>query len=309
MILDWTCDSEKTITYILGIFLCIGGAVSYLPQYIALIKSKQAKGISELSLLILNIGALCLACNSLILNWWQFECYKFCGFLLCTGNLLAFYQIFIGWIIVFPLYLIFVYFQYKFNNNYNYSTTELSPGVSESLELLEPPNSEKNLQSQSQSQSRSYKTCFYELSYVITYVIFLIVIILLLTIEKFTYNNVNVLYIVAYILGICSMVCSGIVWIPQIIKLIRYKDEEGLSLTMFLIQTPGSAIIIVFQAILNHQDVTTWISYVFNFTEQLIIVIILIVLMIRKYKQQQTLLTKEFSDVGNTLVEDGIYIN
>ena len=247
----WTCQAESSLTYVLGVLLCIGGILSYFPQYIALMKSKQKPVVSELSLLFLNIGSACLACNSLILNFWRFECYRYCGFWLCSGNLLAFFQIVSGWIIVFPLYLLYVCVQYKFNNT---------------------------------SQS-TYRTCLYELSYVITYGVFIIVVVLLLGIEKVEYNNVNMFKIIAYVFGIISLVCSGIVWIPQIIDLIRYKNDEGLSLAMFLIQAPGNVLIIIFQAILNHENWSTWISYVFNLIEQLVIVGILIAL---KCKKRQT---------------------
>ena len=269
---QWTCQLESPVTYALGIFLCIGGMVSYFPQYIALLRSKQEVAVSELSLLFLNIGSACLACNSLILNFYKFQCYHYCNFWLCSGNLLAFFQICVGWIIVFPLYLIFVCMQYKFRN------------ISQT----------------------SYRKCFYELSYIIMYCVFLLVVVLLLAIEKFTYNNVNVFDVIAYIFGIMSTICCSIVWIPQIIKLVRKKDEEGLSLIMFLIQTPGNAIIIVFQAILSSQNWSTWIAYVFNLVEQLIIVVILIVLKCvnwkRRRKEEED--AKEFSDVNNFLFDD-----
>ena len=299
---DGTCESESIITYTIGVLLCVGGILSYLPQYITLINSKKAKGISESSLFILNVGSFFLACNSLILNWWKFECYNHCNFFLCTGNLLAFFQICIGWIIVFPLYIIYVYLQYK----YNRTNVELERGDSTS-----------DPESFSKKDSEVKKCCkwnfsdnqrkIYELMYVILYAVFFIVVVILLTIEKFTYGNVNVLIVVAYILGICSMICSAIVWVPQIIKLIRTKENDGLSLFMFLIQTPGSAIIIVFQAILNKQNVTTWISYLFNFIEQLTIIVILIILKIKKYREKQKLKAKELENIGEVLISDGIY--
>ena len=60
------CVQESTITYVIGVFLCIGGILSYLPQYIALINSKEEPVISELSLLLLNIGSASLGNNILI---------------------------------------------------------------------------------------------------------------------------------------------------------------------------------------------------------------------------------------------------
>ena len=306
---DWTCENESIITYTIGVLLCVGGMLSYLPQYITLINSKKAKGISESSLFILNVGSFFLACNSLILNWWKFECYDHCSFFLCTGNLLSFFQICVGWIIVFPLYIIYLYMQYKHKHE-NGNTSE----IIDSQQVIESDGiSEINMEDSSDIKKcckwnfSDKKRKIYELLYVILYGVFFIFVVILLTIEKFTYNNVNVLVVIAYILGIFSMICSGIVWIPQIIKLIRTKDNEGLSLFMFLIQTPGSAVIIVFQAILNKQNVTTWISYLFNFIEQLTIIIILIMIKIKKYREKQKLKMKELENVGEVLISDGLY--
>lgn len=190
---------------------------------------------------------------------------------------MPFFQICIGWIIVFPLYLIYVRVVYKFRG----------------------------------TSKKSYKNCLYELSYVITYAVFLLVVILLLAIEDYTYKNVNVFVIIAYILGIISMVCWSIVWIPQIIKLIQKKDDQGLSLPMFLIQTPGNGLIIIFQAILNHQNWSTWIAYLFNLIEQLIIVVILIVLKCISRSERNRIESQkhleEMEDVSSSLLEDGLY--
>lgn len=99
------------------------------------------------------------------------------------------------------------------------------------------------------------------------------------------------------------MIASGIVWVPQIIKLIRSQEKGGLSLLMFIIQTPGSAIIIIFQAILNKQNWSTWISYVFTLLEQLIIVALLVRLKYKKWKDTQF----ELHNTTNELVDDGLY--
>ena len=77
--LYYSCNYQPIYNYILGVVLCIGGIISYAPQYYAIIKTKQSKGISELSLLLLNIGSFCLTTNSFILNWWKFKCYNSSG--------------------------------------------------------------------------------------------------------------------------------------------------------------------------------------------------------------------------------------
>ena len=109
------CKAQETYTYVLGVILCVGGMLSYFPQYYSLIKTKQHKGISEMSLFFLNLGAVCLTANTFILNWWKFGCYNQCSFWLCTANLLSMFQIMVGWIMVSPLYFIFV--RYKIRNS------------------------------------------------------------------------------------------------------------------------------------------------------------------------------------------------
>lgn len=230
------CNIQPIYTYVLGILLCIGGTITYFPQYYSLIKSKHSKGISELSLFILNIGSACLAANSFILNWFKFQCYSNCSFWLCTANLLSLFQIIIGWIVVFPLYLIFVRYKIKHSEN----------------------------------------RILYDLVYFIVYTVFILIMILVGLFEKVK-DNIEFFQISAYSLGIISMICTCIVWMPQIIKLIRTKEQGNLSLLMFILQTPGNILIIFFQ-LLYHQSITTWGTYAISFAEQLTIVIILLIL-------------------------------
>jgi uncharacterized protein with PQ loop repeat len=48
------------------ISICFAGCVSYIPQYYSLIKSEQIKGISEISLLIMNVAGATLTANAFI---------------------------------------------------------------------------------------------------------------------------------------------------------------------------------------------------------------------------------------------------
>lgn len=105
------CNGPPKAELILGSILCVAGMISYFPQYYSLIKTRQAMGISELSLFILNVGSACLVANSVILNWSKFACYNTCGFWICTARLLPLWQISVGWIMVLPLYLIFIRFK------------------------------------------------------------------------------------------------------------------------------------------------------------------------------------------------------
>lgn len=240
------CQAEPFYSYILGICLCVAGIVSYLPQYYSLIKSGQTTGISEISLLILNIGGATLAANSFILNYWKFECYDRCSALLCTANLLPLIQIFIGWIVVLPLYLIFIRFKIQ--------------------------TSKKRLLS--------------DIRFILTYMIFVVVMLIFGIIEKVYIGNTNFFKIAAITLGIISAICSCIVWLPQIVKLIKTQEAGGLSLLMFGLQTPGNIMIIILQ-VLYRQNWSTWIAYVVLLAEQGTIVIILLVFKYRELRNQR----------------------
>ena len=169
-----TCTVEPVYSYVLGILLCVGGMISYFPQYYSLIKTKQHKGISELSLFILNIGSACLAANSFILNWYKFECYHHCSFWICGANLLSMFQIMVGWIMVFPLYLIFI--RYKIKN--------------------------------------SDKRIIYDIIYIFIYIFFILVMIIVGLSEKFKTNNISFFKITAWILGgVISPICLSLIHI------------------------------------------------------------------------------------------------
>lgn len=234
----YTCQGQPVYNYILGIILCIGGIISYFPQYWSIIKTKTTKeGVSELSLFLLNVGSACLAANAFILNWTKFQCYYTCAFWLCTSNLLSMIQIIIGWIMVCPLYFIFIRYKIK--------------------------NSEKRL--------------IHDIGYVSIYVLFILIMIIVGLSEKlYSHDSSKFFTVSAKLLGISSAICSSIVWIPQIVKLLKTKKQGNLSLLMFVMQTPGNAIIIVLQ-ILYYQNWTTWFCYVITLIEQGIIVFILLI--------------------------------
>ena len=209
---------------ILGIAICIGSVGSYIPQFYNIIKHKSIKGISEMSLVILNIGLMCLTLNSIIFSWDYFtydQAYK----------LLPFIQISISWVMVLIYYIIFIIYKFK--------------------------TFEKRILS--------------GVSYLLAYLIFGIVIISLAIGEKIGGENVKFFHIFANVLGYTSAFCNGIVFIPQIITLYINRSNGNLSFLMFLLQTPGNVIIIVFQAVLYKTALSTWITYVILFIEQSII--------------------------------------
>ena len=76
-------------------------------------------------------------------------------------------------------------------------------------------------------------------------------------------------------MGIASSVLNGLVYIPQIYTLLKEKNNGNLSLLMYALQTPGNVVIIIFQALIYKQAVSTWITYVVVLFEQGIILSIM----------------------------------
>jgi len=245
----YECIHQPAYAYVLGVALCLGGIISYIPQYYSLIKSGSHKGLSEFSLLFLNVGAACLAANSFILNYARFQCYSHCSFWLCTANLLSFLQIAIGWLMVLPLYLIFVRFK-----------------------LLES------------RQERILN----DVLYVCVYLIFIILMVIFGIAERALSADSRFFFgVAAKVLGGLSTIFSCVVWLPQIYKLVKTQRPGSLSLAMFLMQTPGNVLIIILQ-ILYGQSWSTWLTYVVTLAEQATIVVLLLYFRYRDERRLRT---------------------
>lgn len=118
-----------------------------------------------------------------------------------------------------------------------------------------------------------------------TYVGFVLIVVIISILERTVYEHKqsNEFFVAfAYALGIISSAASFIVWIPQIWHLIRHKRREGLSLTMFLVQAPGSIVVVIFQGVIYKQSVISWMPYAINALEQFIVAGLLIWLKCRE---------------------------
>lgn len=258
------CTIDSVLGYIVGPLLCIGSIVSYVPQCYIIVKTKTIKGINEFSIILLGVGNFCLTLNSLILNWGKWNCFRKCGFWLCMAHLLPFYQILVGWIMVFVFYIVFM--KYKIKN----------------------------------TENKLIGALFYSL----LYLGFIAIVVTIAVGEKIANRGppqIAFFQVFAQILGYASAVCSAIVWIPQIYTLILTKKSGNLSPIMFALQTPGNMVIIIFQAVLYRQPVSTWITYVITCIEQLIILGLIIAYYIRDRRAQESMVREleEIEEINN----------
>ena len=213
---------------ILGILISLGSISSYIPQFYKIIKCKSVEGISEPSLILMNLSGLFLTMNSLIYSW---------TYILNKdiSNLLPFMTIALSWLMVLVYYIIFITYKIK----------------------------------------KLEKRIISGLSYVFTYIIFIILIVALALGEKMKHNT-DFFAIYAEILGISSAVLTCLIYIPQIYTLIKHKNNGNLSILMYILQTPGNAVIIFFQAFIYDAKISTWITYLVSLVQQTIILILMI---------------------------------
>ena len=219
---------------LLGIFLCLGGIAGYIPQFHNIVRYQSVKGISELSLMIMNLGLMFLTMNSIIFSWPYFFC-KDAG---CFTNLFPVLQILMSWIMVLIFYIIFIVYKFRKRDKYK-------------------------------------KRLLYGTHYIITYLLFIVFVTTLAIGEKYGGHDPVFFKIFADVLGYTSAILNGIVYLPQIYTLYKDKSPGNLSFLMYMIQTPGNIIIIYFQAIIYEQAVSTWITYVIVFIEQMFILFLM----------------------------------
>jgi len=245
------CIRLPIIDYVIGVILCLGVMISYIPQIYSLIKNKSSNGISEFSLILLNIIFFSLTLNSAILNYKKFECFNSCSIMFCFGYILAFFQIAVGFVMVVPLYLLFLKYKIRESNN----------------KLL------------------------YNLKYALCYLIFMLGLLIVCLVELKYMISYKYFFgeILSKILGITSSICSLVLWIPQIYDLIKTQNVGSLNILMFLIQIPGGIISIILQ-ILYGADWTIWLSYGIVVCEQIIIVLIVARIKYIKKKENEYML-------------------
>ena len=226
----------------IGISLALGTVASYVPQFHNIVKSQSVRGISELSLILLNLASMFLTVNLLIFSWDVFSCSPFTGE--CFSSLLPFIDMSVAWLINLVYYLIFITFKIK--------------------------NREKR--------------CISGLQYSIVYLLFIVIIIILSLTEKMQ-NNHAFFRIYQEVLGIAAAILNGLVYLPQIFTLLKNQEIGSNSILMYALQTPGNLLIIFYQAIMFRAPISTWLTFVIVFCQQLIILIILIYLHFKKKRE------------------------
>jgi len=251
------CYFEPTTTNIVvGVFLILGTISSYIPQYIAIVKSKTSDGINFVMLAIALLSAFLTAINSGVLKWSQVVCCLDLNGVECLKNNLATEQLLAGLFCYVGLYVLFLMY------------------------LNTDPTRDET-----RDQRRRRKT-----TAIVVLIAIILISVLLATLCGVLYYDAGVegyaISIMAKVLGGTSSALMIVQWTPQIYTTWKMKSQGALSILMLLIQMPGALLVMFFQAILNSADVTTWAPYAFQFIEQLILTVMCILFNMKKKKQK-----------------------
>jgi uncharacterized protein with PQ loop repeat len=242
------CYIEPTsLNLAVAIILILAIPLSYVPQYISIIRAKSSEGMSCLSLAVLLLGGLLTLINHSILNWDSIIC---CGLLTvksCLANNLPGFQLFVGPFCITILYVLVLWF------------FDLRPVG-------------KITHEQKQEQRK-----FGFLLFLGVLVLCSILAILAAIFYYLVHLPGEVLFAYAQALGIISTVTVVFQWGPQIWTTWKLKSQGSLSLLMLLIQMPGSLVVVVYQAILNDGHWTTWGPYVVATIQQMILIVLCLV--------------------------------
>jgi uncharacterized protein with PQ loop repeat len=234
---------------------------------VALIRAGTAEGISEKSLFVLTLSQAALVLNSLILNWSGWYCYT-------DNNGCSWWECTTGMLSFFQITVNWIaafpiwliFLRFKLRD--------------------------------------STRACLYDLGYIVSFLVLAVIALIVSLVEKH-YQNLVFFAVFARVLGVASAVGGALVWLPQIVKLIQTRNPVGLSLVMFIVQSIGGVIIILFQAVLYRQNWTTWIGYVFVCLEQIVISVILIVFRIRGTAEIIVLNFEDEEEAQNLIWEEG----
>jgi len=222
------CDVPGWFDVSFGAFLTVATFLTFVPQWWKLFSRGSSEGISSLFLVVSNISCAALAICTTLDDWDDIVCCKSLDFWQCTEIMMEIYQMAAPAICYFSVHVLFLIF---------------------------------------------FKGDQMEIPWwraVCDFVIFLVYFAFSLTmaivfLAVFGYGSREVHY---YALFQSAVSTLGIIisWAPQIWTTYRLKHGGSLSLIMLCLHLPG-CILIVFYALLSHEDAAVWLPILINAAE------------------------------------------
>lgn len=255
MVLAEDCPEENSVgSIVLGSVLTVGIFLSYLPQHVAIIRSKTSDGLSLTMILLSNLSALSILLSSVLGEWDLYACCTVVGAAQCQRILLELYQLLVGFINLLPMYAFAIYYHpYGPRNIDRYITSVKHSSV---------------LDAEQSARKRYLFDVIVFLSYMVVTVVFIMVSVLLA--QSLGSKSASVKTLLG-IMGIISIVSTFLIWLPQIYSVYTHKGGGSLSVLMLLLQAPGALAVVIYQGFLQKAGWGVWVPYMAVFIQEVII--------------------------------------
>eukprot|EP00736_Rhodelphis_marinus_P010990 Rmarinus@m.14667 len=215
----------------LGVALCIGTALSMLPQHIKFLSNKSSVGVSYIMLFMGNVNQFAAVVNTIIMKFHELQACQEVPLSECTPSVLTFVQMLFLWAFYFPLYIWFLIY-------------------------LDP----------AEREIRSHASRL--LAVFLLFALVLSVVAATMLKEIGPCDETRTL---AYGLGVMCTIITLVQWTPQIYHTYKAKRAGSLSLLMLYLQAPGSLIVVYFLAIESRESASLWFATLMSAIEQLIL--------------------------------------
>lgn len=253
------CTQEDAVaTQVVGWVLTVGTLVSFLPQIITLVLSKNLDGLSALTWMLNYLSNMMTIVNAVMLNWSEIQCCEELPFGQCVENLVPLVQLAVP---VFCTFLIF-------------ALTTLYSG--------RMTDKEKEREAELRTNRRRSVADFFDFLFgtngFIVPLFFASLVLTAITagvgamLMIFLGINDNATILYADIAGVLAVIFLMVMYIPQLYTTYKVKHTGSLSLVTLLIQAPGSMAVVYFDAVQSGLSWTTWAPYFVSGVQQFVLI-------------------------------------
>ena len=230
------CSSIKYDSNIIGvgIFITIGIILTYIPQFLKIIKTRSTFGISIKMIFIGNIANFANLFGTFMSDWSKISCCSEVSSKLCGATIVPLFQMASPWLCMFVLYVIYLYY-YREEIHYYYE------------ELIR----------------------YFHIYLGTILIITVSGVIVLLALP----SNSSDISEIGDVFNIISVVFCIIQWIPQITTTYKYKEIGSISLLALAMQVPGSFLVFGYQDAMINSRFSVGMPYLFAGIQQLILLI------------------------------------
>lgn len=253
-----TCFEESTkgpLGLALGVILTAGGVISYVPQHVALIRSKSVEGISWVWLFLNCLASFCQLVNVIVLRWDQLLCCNVVSFGGCQTILLGVYQVGAAILNLYPMFTFYVYLVRSGDDQIS-----LPAWLLRICACLRKAKT-----------TRWSRYSYFVFSFAIVLPLSVIAAVLTNLTGK---SAASVSFGVA--MGALASAVTLIMWLPQVVYTFRARSGGSLSIVMLLIQMPGNLGNAFFQAIVEQTGVSTFGPYLVSALAQLTLILMIV---------------------------------